>query len=45
MTNRPILLAEDNSDNVSLTLNFTEFADAINTLGMCWLLLNETVPE
>ena len=26
-------------------VNFTEFADAINTLGMFWLLLNETVPE
>jgi two-component system response regulator len=26
-------------------INFTEFAEAINTLGMFWLLLNETVPE
>jgi two-component system response regulator len=26
-------------------VNFTEFAEAINTLGMFWLLLNETVPE
>ncbi len=26
-------------------VNFSEFADAINTLGMFWLLLNETVPE
>lgn len=26
-------------------VNFTEFADAINTLGMFWLLLNETIPE
>jgi two-component system, response regulator len=26
-------------------VNFGEFAVAINTLGMFWLLLNETVPE
>jgi two-component system, response regulator len=26
-------------------VNFTEFADAIKTLGMFWLLLNEAVPE
>ena len=26
-------------------VNFTEFADAINALGMFWLLLNETVPR
>jgi two-component system response regulator len=26
-------------------VNFTEFADAINTLGMFWLLLNEIVTE
>ncbi len=26
-------------------VNFAEFADAIKTLGMFWLLLNEAVPE
>ena len=26
-------------------VNFTEFANAINTVGMFWLILNETVPE
>ena len=25
-------------------VNFAEFAEAINTLGMFWLLLNEAVP-
>jgi two-component system, response regulator len=26
-------------------VNFSEFADAVTTLGMFWLLLNEPVPE
>jgi two-component system, response regulator len=26
-------------------VNFAEFADAVSTLGMFWLLLNETVPD
>ena len=26
-------------------VNFTEFAEAVSTLGMFWLLLNETVPD
>ena len=26
-------------------VNFSEFADAVSTLGMFWLLLNETVPD
>ena len=26
-------------------VNFTEFAEAIKTLGLFWLLLNEAVPE
>ena len=30
---------------VRKTVNFTEFVEAINAVGMFWLLLNESVPD
>jgi DNA-binding NarL/FixJ family response regulator len=42
-----IISAYQNGANafVQKPVNFSEFAEAVSTLGMFWLVLNETVPD